>query len=68
MPHPTPYILVIAGSDPSGNAGLQADLKTITAHGLYAATVITTLTVGNSCGVSAWHSYEQYSPILDQVL
>jgi hydroxymethylpyrimidine kinase/phosphomethylpyrimidine kinase len=56
MTHPNPYILVIAGSDPSGSAGIQADLKTITAHGLYAATVITTLTVGNSYGVSAVES------------
>jgi len=48
-----PYILIVAGSDPSGGAGLQADLKTIVSHGVYAATVITTLTVGNSRGVSA---------------
>lgn len=45
-------VLVIAGSDPSGGAGIQADIKTITAHGGYAAAVITALTVQNTTGVS----------------
>lgn len=49
---PAPYVLIVAGSDPSGCAGLQADLKTIAAHNVHAATVITVLTAGNTRGVS----------------
>ena len=50
----TQYLVVlsIAGSDPSGGAGIQADLKTLSALGVYAASVITALTVQNTCGVS----------------
>lgn len=44
-------ILTIAGSDTSGGAGIQADMKTITALGGYATTVITALTAQNSLGV-----------------
>ena len=44
-------VLSIAGSDPSGGAGIQADVKTITAHRLYAETVITALTAQNTLGV-----------------
>ncbi len=44
-------VLTIAGSDPSGGAGIQADLKTITAHGVYGMSVITALTVQNTTGV-----------------
>ncbi len=43
--------LTIAGSDPSGGAGLQADLKTFSAHGVYGASAVTALTVQNSQGV-----------------
>lgn len=46
-------VLTIAGSDPSGGAGIQADLKTIEAHGLYGMSAITALTVQNTCGVQA---------------
>lgn len=48
-------VLSIAGSDCSGGAGIQADLKTISALGGYAATAITAITVQNTCGVSAIH-------------
>ncbi len=44
-------VLVIAGSDPSGGAGIQADIKTITMLGQYAATAITAITVQNTLGV-----------------
>lgn len=44
-------VLVIAGSDPSGGAGIQADIKTITALGGYAASAITALTAQNTTGV-----------------
>jgi len=48
-------VLIIAGSDPSGGAGIQADIKTVTALGGYAATAITALTVQNTKGVQAVH-------------
>lgn len=45
-------VLTIAGSDPTGGAGIQADLKTMTAVGVYGAAVITCITVQNSRGVT----------------
>ncbi len=44
-------VLTIAGSDCSGGAGIQADMKTITMHGLYAMSAITALTAQNTTGV-----------------
>jgi len=41
-------ILIIAGSDPSGGAGIQADIKTASAHGVYSSSVITCLTAQNT--------------------
>jgi hydroxymethylpyrimidine/phosphomethylpyrimidine kinase len=46
-----PNVLTIAGSDPSGGAGIQADLKTFSALGAYGMSVITALTVQNTRGV-----------------
>jgi hydroxymethylpyrimidine/phosphomethylpyrimidine kinase len=45
--------MTIAGSDSSGGAGIQADIKTISATGCYAASVITALTAQNTCGVQS---------------
>ena len=45
-------VLIIAGSDSGGGAGIQADIKTVTALGGYAATAITALTIQNTLGVS----------------
>ncbi|MEE4152840.1 MAG: bifunctional hydroxymethylpyrimidine kinase/phosphomethylpyrimidine kinase [Erythrobacter sp.] len=50
---PPPRILTIAGSDSSGGAGIQADIKTITMLGGYAMSAITTVTAQNSVGVQA---------------
>ena len=47
----TKTVLVIAGSDPSGGAGIQADLKTLTSLGIYGMTAITALTEQNTKGV-----------------
>ena len=48
-------VLTIAGSDSGGGAGIQADIKTISACGSYAASAITAITVQNTIGVSAVH-------------
>jgi len=48
-----PRVLVIAGSDSSGGAGIQADIKTITMLGGYAMTAITAITAQNTLGVTA---------------
>ena len=48
-------VLTIAGSDCSGGAGIQADIKAISALGGYAASAITAITVQNTCGVTGIH-------------
>ena len=50
---PKSKILVIAGSDSSGGAGIQADVKTITSLGCYASTAITSITAQNTLGVKS---------------
>lgn len=45
-------VLIVAGSDSSGGAGIQADIKTVTMFGAYAATAVSAITVQNTLGVS----------------
>lgn len=49
-------VLIIAGSDSGGGAGIQADIKTVTALGGYAATAVTAVTVQNTKGVTGIHA------------
>ena len=56
-----PRILIIAGSDSSGGAGIQADIKTVTMLGGYAMTAITAITAQDTTGV---HMVEVLSPAL----
>lgn len=69
----TAKILIIAGSDPSGGAGIQADLKTATSHQVYAAAAITCLTAQNTKKVFAVHNSpipflrQQIEVVLDDI-
>ncbi|MCG2842768.1 bifunctional hydroxymethylpyrimidine kinase/phosphomethylpyrimidine kinase [Sandaracinobacter sp. RS1-74] len=51
-----PRVLIVAGSDSGGGAGIQADIKTVTMLGGYAMTAVTAITVQNTLGVSAVHA------------
>ena len=59
-------ILIIAGSDSSGGAGIQADIKTVTALGSYAMTAITAVTIQNTTGVKSIVSIKP-SKIFEQI-
>ena len=68
-----PIVLSIAGSDSSGGAGIQADIKTFSALGVYGATAITAITAQNTLGVfSQLHLdpklvYEQICCVMDDL-
>ena len=66
----TPVTLTIAGSDPCGGAGAQADLKTFHQHGVYGMSVLTLLTVQNTRSVSAVETLDSEFVVaqLDSVL
>jgi hydroxymethylpyrimidine/phosphomethylpyrimidine kinase len=63
-------VLSIAGSDSIGGAGVQADIKTCTAHGVYAMTVITAVTAQNTLGVNCYEpvSEKLFRAQLDAVI
>jgi hydroxymethylpyrimidine kinase/phosphomethylpyrimidine kinase/thiamine-phosphate diphosphorylase len=65
-PFPRGSVLTIAGSDSGGGAGIQADIKTITLLGSYAASVITALTAQNTRGVTSIHGLPP-SFVIDQL-
>src|SRR5438034_9875959 len=54
MPAAPPRVLTVAGSDSSGGAGIQADLKTMLALGVHGMSVLTAVTAQNSVGVQGW--------------
>ena len=60
-------VLIIAGSDSSGGAGIQADIKTVTALGSYAMTAITAITIQNTTGVKSIITIDA-KEILNQII
>lgn len=73
MPSPKGRVLIIAGSDSGGGAGIQGDIKTVTCLGGYAATAITALTAQNTKGVFGIHDVpeefisQQMTLVLDDI-
>ncbi len=73
MNHAYPTVLTIAGSDSGGGAGIQADIKSISANGGYAASVITATTAQNTQGVTDIHAIpvphivKQLEAVLDDI-
>ncbi|QNK63872.1 bifunctional hydroxymethylpyrimidine kinase/phosphomethylpyrimidine kinase [Pedobacter sp. PAMC26386] len=61
-----PSVLTIAGSDSGGGAGIQADLKTISALGCYGTSAITVVTAQNTLGVTSLH-YLPAATVIDQI-
>ncbi len=61
-----PAVLTIAGSDSSGGAGVQADVKTIAAHGLFAECAITAITAQNTCSVRSIQNIDP-AVVADQI-
>lgn len=55
-PKPKGRVLIVAGSDSGGGAGIQADIKTVTALGGFAMTAVTAITVQNTLGVTGVHA------------
>src|SRR5688572_6185937 len=58
MSSPPPIVLTFAGSDPTGGAGLQADVLTLASMGCHPLSVVTALTVQDTHGVAAFHAVE----------
>jgi len=73
-PRAVPRVLSIAGTDPTGGAGIQADLKSIAAHGGYGMAAVTALVAQNTCGVRSVHAppaeflREQLQAVSDDVV
>ena len=69
-----PSVLTVAGYDGSGGAGIQADIKTISALGCYATSVLTALPIQNTCGVKSIYNIpvdavsEQMNAVLEDIL